>query len=312
MKKTSIKISMLVLSLGLLFTACSKKKTDTVTPDDSSQQTTTASDQSDASTESDQAINDANVVLGGSATNGRLDGNAAVIAGATIDTSGYASGTYIINYNGNNANGTRNRTGSITLHRTVAKWSVPGSVLTITFNNYKVTRVATGKSITLNGTKTVTNVSSTTHTYWNLPTDGVTSIEHKVRGSLNITFDDGTQRTWSIARHRKVLRTGALAYTLALSGDTTLNGYSNAEAWGTNRKGENFTGATTSPIVFSSSCLGEPISGVYIHEGIARTLTVTFGVNSDGTINTSTDCPYGFKLDWINEAGKTKEAIKAY
>lgn len=311
MKKTIIKISVLVLSLGLLFTAC-KKKTDTVTPDDSSQQTTTASDQSNASAESDQAVNDANVVLGGSSTNGRLDGNAAVIAGATIDTSGYANGMYVINYNGNNADGTRNRTGSITLHRTVARWSVPGSVLTITFNNYKVTRLSTGKSITLNGTKTVTNVSSASYTYWNLPMDGVTSIDHKVRGSLTITFDDGTIRAWSVARHRKVTRTNTFAYTLALSGDTSVSGFSSIESWGVNRKGENFYGSTTSPIVFSTSCYGEPISGVYVHEGIARTLTVTFGVNADGTVNTSANCPYGLKLDWINAAGTAKDLVVAY
>jgi hypothetical protein len=317
MKKTSLKISMIVLSMGLFFAAC-KKKTDTVTPDDSAQQTTTASDQSNASAESDQAVNDANIVLSGSPTNGRMAGTGAIIAGAAIDstvTGNYANGKYVITYNGNNADGTKNRTGTITLQLT-GKWSAPNSVLTITFTNYKVTRLSTGKSITLNGTKTVKNVSLIAHNYWNLPADGSTSIDHKVRGTLNITFDDGTTRSWNIARHRKVIHTTAGAYTLALSGDTAVGGYGSSnntiEAWGVNRSGENFYGEITSPLVFSTACIGELISGIYVHEGIARTLTVTFGVNSDGTVNTSTACPYGFKFDWINAAGTAKEIIKAY
>jgi hypothetical protein len=309
MKKTFVKLSIIALSFGLLFTACSKKK-DSTNPDDSNQQATTAADQSDVTTESDQSVNDANTVIGGSASNERTDGNLAIVIGASIDTTNWNSGKYIITYNGNNLNDTKKRTGTITIQRTVAKWSVPGSVLTITYNNYKVTKLSTGKSITLNGTLVVTNVSTSTNTYWTLPVNS--SIEHKIRGALTITFDDGTQRIWNIARHKTITNHGSFYYTLSIAGDTAVSSYSHVEAWGINRNGEHFYGETTSAIVYSTSCGFDPISGVYVHQGIARTLTATFGVNSDGTVNTSLTCPYGWKIDWINASGNAKEVIKAY
>jgi hypothetical protein len=309
MKKPFIKLSIIALSFGLLFTACDKKK-DSTNPDDSSQQATTASDQSNVTTESDQSINDANTTIGGSASNERTDGNIAIVIGASIDTTNWNSGKYVITYNGNNFNNTRKRTGSITIQRTVAKWSVPGSVLTITYNDYNVTRLSTGKSITLNGTLVVTNVSSSTNTYWTLPVNS--SIEHKIRGILTITFDNGTQRVWNIARHKTTTNHGSAYYTLSIAGDTAVSGYSNVEAWGINRAGENFYGETTSPIVYSTSCDLDPISGVYVHQGVARTLTATFGVNSNGTPNTGLTCPYGWKIDWINLAGNAQEVIEAY
>ncbi|HSZ25581.1 MAG TPA: hypothetical protein VK766_07690 [Cytophagaceae bacterium] len=315
MKKISVKISMLALSLGLLLNSCAKKDAE---PDDSAQQTTTASDQSNVTNESDQAVNDANTVLSGSSTNGRTDGNGPSLTGATIDSTiagNWTTGKYVITYNGNDITGTRSRSGVITLQLTNGPWSHPGCVLTITFSNYKVTRNATGKSITFNGTKTVTNVTTgnngSGYKYWNLPTDGVTSIDHTVRGSFAITFDDGTVRTWEIARHRKVTRTSNLAFDLTLSGDTSINDVANTDVWGVNRAGENFQGAITTPIVFSTSCFFEPVSGVYTLQGLKRNLTVTFGVNSDGTISTAT-CPYGFKFDWTNLSNVQKEVIHAY
>ncbi|HSZ25582.1 MAG TPA: hypothetical protein VK766_07695 [Cytophagaceae bacterium] len=312
MKKITIRISMLALSLGLLVYSCAKK-TDTTTPDDTSQQTTSASDQTNVTNESDQAVNDANTVLSGSSTNGRTDGNGPSLTGATIDSTvagNWANGKYVITYNGNDITGTRSRSGVITLQLTNGPWSKPGCVLTITFTNYKVTKNATGKSITFNGTKTVTNVTSGSgYKYWSLPVDS--SINHKVRGSFAITFDDGTVRNWEIARHRKVTRTGTYAFDLTLSGDTSINNVANTDVWGVNRAGENFQGAITTPIVFSTACLFEPISGVYTLNGLTRNLTVTFGVNSDGTISTAS-CPYGFKFDWTNLSNAAKEVVIAY
>ena len=313
MKKAFIKITTVVLSLGLLVSACSKKNdsSNSANPDETSQQTTTANDESDVSSESDEPVNDANTVMNGSSSNGRVAGNAAVIINASIDTSGWNTGIYVITYHGNNANSSRHRTGTITFHRTGNKWSEPGSMMTITFNDYKVTRLPSGKTYTLNGTLTVANVSTGTYNYWDLPSGS--SIEHKVRGSLTITFDNNTQRVWHIARHRKVTNQGASYYTLALSGDTTVHGYSNIETWGVNRAGENFYGQITSDIVFSTNCGFDATAGVFIHQGIARKLTVTYGVNSDGSVDTNTGtCPYGYKLDWVNASGTSKEVVKAY
>ncbi len=315
MKKTFIKFSVVALSLGLMLAACAKKKDSTSsspTPDNTSQQSTTAGDQSNVSAESDQALNDAQVVISGSPNNARVNVQAQPqpIYNAMVDSLNPVLGKFTITYNGLNANGTRSRTGKVTVQRTHGKWSVNGSVLTITFTNYIVTKVSTGKSITLNGTHMVTNVSNGGYTLTNLPVGS--SIDHKVRGAIILTFDDGTTRSWEIARHRKTTNQGSSVYTVAISGDTAVSGYSNVEAWGLNRNGENFYGEITSPITYNTTCGSEPISGVYVHQGIAKTLTVTYGVNSDGTVNITPNCPYGFKLDFTNLSNASKELILAY
>ena len=321
MKKTFIKSSVVALSLGLMLASCAKKKDSTSsspTPDNTSQQSTTAGDQSNVSAESDQALNDAQVVISGSPSNARIAVGGSIIAGAAIDSSNSASGKFIITYTGPNGDGSRIRTGVITVQRSVAgpKWSFPNSVLTLTFTNYKVTRKATGKSIILNGTHTITNVSSGTYTYANLYANNNDTIKHKVRGDMTLTFDDGTTRHWWIARHR-VTSCKSTVYTVAISGDTSMAGYGDpnhniVEAWGINRSGENFYGEITSPITYNTTCGSEPISGVYVHQGIAKTLTVTYGVNSDGTVNITPNCPYGFKLDFTNLSNASKELILAY
>ena len=323
MKKTFIKSSVVALSLGLMLASCAKKKDSTSsspTPDNTSQQSTTAGDQSNVSAESDQALNDAQVVISGSPNNARVDALAQLqpIYNAKVDSLDPVSGKFTITYNGNNAatGATRMRTGTITVERTNGKWSVPNSVLKLTFTNYKVTKLATGKSITLNGIHTVTNVSSSIYTYANLYANNNDTIKHKVRGDMTLTFDDGTTRHWWIARHR-VTSCKSTVYTVAISGDTSMAGYGDpnhniVEAWGTNRSGENFYGEITSPITYNTTCGSEPISGVYVHQGIAKTLTVTYGVNSDGTVNITPNCPYGFKLDFTNLSNASKELILAY
>ncbi len=214
----------------------------------------------------------------------------------------------MLTYFGKSSDSLRIRSGSITIQLDTT-WHTAGAILSITFSNYKVTNVGTGKSITFNGTHVITNVNGGTIA-------GITTnmIIHKIRGNVSITFDDGTVRSWSVARKRSYYLTSG-AYTESLTGDTTVNTYSNVTMWGINRAGENFYVSTPSPVVdyfANSSCLFKPISGQRIFY-LSHTITATYGVDANGNAETTAGtCPYGYKLNWTNASGTAKQAIVSY
>lgn len=306
MEKRLLKTSILIASLALAFVSCKNKVEET--PDDSQEQITTSSDESDVNSAVDKILEDANSLLSGSSlSGGRADG---LICGATVDSALKANGILKLTFDGSTTcvYGTRTRSGSITMSLPEGtKWSTAGAVLTITLDNYKVTRVSDGKSLTFNGTKKITNVNG--GLIRNL-SDGGASVVHKVRGNLSITFDDGTQRTWQVARLRTI-KLASSVYTVTIAGDTSVLGRNNIDVWGVNRRGNTFYGAISEPIILSSACEYHAISGTKEHKGLAREIAVVFGVDASGNVVSGT-CPYGFKITWTNAKGNTRTAVVAY
>jgi hypothetical protein len=312
MKKGIFKFSILLLSSMLVFTAC-KKKTE-VTTDDTATQTQNGSDDSNASSESDAALNDANAAIAGSMTmNGaRISALPPGVSSVSYDTTTAAAKTIVITYDGTTVINGRTRTGTLTAHiPSTTNWSTAGAVLTLTFGNLKATRVSDGKSLTLSGTKTITNVNG-----GNIKTLGIGSgsLVHKVRTTnMSLTFDDGTTKTWNVARTRTITRSGTLSFSISTTGDTTLGGHSNVAMWGTNRAGNTFYSIISTPVVWNNTACAPyfvPVSGVRVIQGLDHALTITFGVTSTGVA--ATNCPYGFKLDWVNASGVAKEVIRPY
>lgn len=308
MEKRFIKTSILLAGLALASVACTKNKIDQ-TPDDSQEQITTSSDESEVNSALDKIVEDANTLLSGSSmAGGRSDG---LICGATIDSTLKSQGIFKLLFDGNTAciYGRRFRSGSITIKLSGAeKWSDAGAVLSITLENYKVTRISDNKSLTFNGTKSITNVNGG---LVRKLSDGGASVVHKVRGNLSITFDDGTQRAWQVARKRTI-KLASSVYTVAIEGDTTILGQSNIDVWGLNRKGNSFYGAISEPIVLSSACEYHAISGAKQHKRLTREISVVFGVDASGKKVTAPECPYGFSVTWTNIKGNTRTEIVAY
>ena len=304
---------------GAIFTGCKKDKTED-NADESAIQITNGSDEARMSSETDDVADEANRVAL-AYPNFRGVGAIAIVTGnhipcnAIIDTTLKSQGKLTITYNGNNCGGNRTRTGVITLQlpynsatNTVTPWSTAGCVLTVTFVNYKVTRLSDGKSITINGTKYITNVNGGLMD----DADSFASpiVHHITSSTMQITFDDGTTRTWSIDRTRTINRTNGLT-TVTITGNSTQNGISNVSVWGVNRRGDNFTVSISTPIVLSSACDFHPISGVRVHKGVIRELTITFGVDQSGN-PVSIGCPYGYRLNWVNKNGVAKQSILSY
>jgi hypothetical protein len=217
--------------------------------------------------------------------------------------------TLTISYNGSNCSGTRTRTGTVVVSWAAGThWKDQGATVTVSIQNLKITRIRDGKSITINGTHLYTNVSG--GSLANLSKG--TPITHTITSDdMSITFDNGSKRTWHVARQRVYSYSdGVVITTSGLHTDGTNTGISE---WGTNRFGNSFATQISQPLVVAQSCLFRITSGQVVVIRPEVTTTITFGLDSTGA---ATGCPgdgsYYFKLVWEGSGGKTYTFILPY
>lgn len=295
---------LITLASGLMFlSSCNRDKDD-------SEQSENASDASRVQAESEEIVKEVNDALTGN-TNTRNRTSAGPFCNVTIDSTNAATGLLILTFNGQNCTATRTRTGTVTVQLSSPyNWSAMGSVATVTINNFRITRLSDNKAITINGTKTITNANGGRIVDLAV---GVGSVIHTIASSnMSVQFDDGTTRTWSIARNRTVtLETNG--YHVKVEGTANQGGHSQVAEWGVNRRGNTFYSTISVPVVWRiDDCPRGPISGQRILYGTVYTLNIDFGVNQDGTSYGGSGCPYGLKLSWTGRRGKTREAVLAY
>jgi hypothetical protein len=317
---------------GFLFAACNKSNSSSTSGDTSQTDLQTqADDQSRVSNETDAAFNDVTATMTsqasvtGSSVNPNLrsgvetdGGNKDTIKGSQISNATVILDTVdnphtiTITYNGKTADSLRSRTGSIVISWVAGtRWTTAGDSVTVQFENLAITRLADNKTITFNGTHIYTNVSG--GSLLSLVTAGATPITHTITSNnMSITFDDGSQRTWSFARQRVFTYNGGLL--IAESGFHTNGTLTNISEWGTNRYGNSFTAQITTPITVASGCSLQATGGVYVLTNSAGVLTLTFGLDSSGQ---ATGCPvspnvFYFQLQWAGSGGKTYTFILPY
>ncbi|MBS1920532.1 MAG: hypothetical protein JST17_09790 [Bacteroidetes bacterium] len=312
MKTKILVLAVLTFCTALIFTACQKDSSTTKTSDESTQVSTEADDQSTVSNESDDAANDAETMVEASASfSGRGYDVQSLICDATVvaDTS---SNTWSLTFTFNGSAScfdNRTRTGVIVVSMpSNTRWKNAGAAITVTFQNYKVTRKADQKSVTLNGAITCTNVSG--GLLLNLAS--LHTITHTITSTtMSITFDDGTQRTWQIAKQRTFTYDGG--YVITSTGMHTDGNTTGIAIWGTNRYGKDFTWQITQPIVVRQNCDFRVVSGQVINTRPGATATATFGLDASGN---PTSCPgtghYYMKIVWVNSNGVSATVILPY
>jgi hypothetical protein len=335
MKTKTTWFSAIVLTAAVtvagLFAACNKSNsagsstTSSTTPAQIETQTddeTQVSNEMDASiTDVNNALNTQSTVSGNTSTSyvngiqttggpsgGNLDIDYTICDGTvTMDT---ANGLrqVIITYNGNNCWGNRIRNGVVVISIPVGvRWRDTGAVVTVDFQNLKITRVRDGKTITFNGTYTYTNVTG------GLLVDLATrdSITHTITAdSVSIEFADSATRVWSVSRQRVfTYNDGVVITTTGTHSDGT---NTDVSVWGTNRYGNSFETLITQPKVIQQSCDYRLTSGQTETIRPAVTTTVTYGLDSNGD---PTSCPgtgtYYYKVVWVIN-GKTYTYIAPY
>jgi len=309
MKSRILSLPTAIFSLSLLFTSCQKEK---ITATDYYTETTLHSDdQSRFSTEIDGVANDANAALeittGFAGRNGDIQSS---ICDATIAVDTLSSPrTITITYNGSNCLGNRTRNGVILISMAQGvRWKNAGAILNVSFQNFKVTRLSDNKSITLNGTQTYTNVSG--GLLINLVT--LTTITHTITSSnMSITFDNGQQRNWQVARQRVFSFNNGIVITT--TGTQTEGTTTGVAEWGTNRFGNPFKTSVTQPLIIRQDCNFRMVSGKVAHATNLFNATVTFGLDAAGAVTT---CPgtgtYYLKIGWTGPSGLARIVILPY
>jgi len=301
MKTTNLfrTVALLLALTGFSLTSCQKDKLEEGT-NDSATITQLATDEVDVEEITNDALQDAEGVL--SYNGGDLKSTEGIPCNATIDSTSIVNDTITIyiTYDGLSCNGRRFRTGQVEIKKQVGShWGLPGASVNVKYKNFSVTKVATGKTIVLNSSTTFTNVSG--GFIYMLGNFGLTSLVHRVSGNIAVTFDNGTTRTWNVARQSTYTGTrGQLVLTI--DGFGTSGEYSNLLVWGTNRNNEEFYTRITQAVVFKEVCDGNPVSGIKVHQipAVNKSATITFGYNSNNEPVTGDECPTHYRVDWVN------------
>lgn len=290
-------------------TSCTKNATSETEPQ-SSETSMHAEDQSRVSTGTDVVIDESVAMVEGTAAiSGTIYSLHPTICDATIlyDTLN-AARTVAFTYLGTNCAGVYTRNGSVTLSiPNGVYWKNAGAVITIAYHDLKITRNSDHKSITINGSHLLTNVSG--GLLVNLATKP--NITHTVSSAnMTVTFDDSKQRTWQLAQKRVFTYNNGVVITV--TGNHTDGSNDGIMAWGTNRYGHSFTTAITQPIVIKQDCNFRITSGQMLHDGVG-TATATYGLNKDGQ---AIGCPvtdsYYCKVDWTGPAGRNYSTTFPY
>ena len=329
-----IKILLVVFSvstlLSVMSTSCAKtSSTLTSYTSDSASQIITANDELKVSYEFDQVINEAilattiSYIASGNAQsigniqsigNGNVQWNE--IPQCYIDTAQIIDSALVrLEYYGKNADGTKGRTGWVTLQLArdgsghVIPWRPPGAVMNITFQQYEVTVLATNVSIWINGTATVTNITGgQLYLPANITFPPGDSLQDKVSGNISFTYNDNSgvivTYPWNFD-HIRTFNMQNSVLTSTIRGDTAISGLNNISTSGTTRLSYPFYTQITKPVVQSISSayiLSNPLSGEKVINGIPEPITIDYGVNSSG--NVVQNNPYGYKMTWTHGGGQ--------
>lgn len=309
MKKFTRLMAIAVLGT-LLFAGCQKDKSNStdVNQDEFTQQ---SDDQAKFTTDVDNVSDDINAAMETSPTLMGRGSNVTGICGATVTIDSISNPrTVTIVYNGPDCSGLRTRTGTIVASiPSNVKWKDAGAVLTVTITNLKITRVADGKYITVNGTHTITNVTG--GRLRDLPTLG--TIVHTISSNnMTVKFDTSSQqRSWSIAKQRTFTYNNGVV--ISTTGTGTVAGISGVSEWGTNRFGSTFVTSIQQPLVVKQDCNFRLTSGQVKHDLLGRSLTATFGLDATGAATTCPgNNPYYMKLTWVGPNGQSYSVIRPY
>lgn len=296
--KTShlFRMTMLVLAAAALtLTGCKKDKNNNSNYDTSSIQQL-AVDESNFESAMDETMNDVDQYL----SSGNLKSTDNLPCNATVDSTSVVNDTITIHitYNGLNCAGTIFRTGQVVIRKAVGThWYQQGATVAIRHINFSMTRVATNKTIVINSVKVHKNVSG--GVIWQLG-NNLTSLVHRTWGHATVTLQDGTTKSWSVARQKTYTGTPPGNLVLTIDGFGSADGFDNLVVWGTNRQGEAFYTQVIEPVVHRQVCGWDPCTGVRKHQipADSKSATMTFGYDAQNQPVTGTDCPAKFKVDW--------------
>ena len=324
--KTSKIILFSAFSLLTILSACKKEEKEDAAELDSNVSQFNR-DANDYKAESDQVDNDINNSLSEIPAFGRLTSASTVstilsspLCGVIIDSSQIANKILFYNFDGVTPcfSPSRVRSGQIKVELTGGtRWSDVGAVLTLTYIDFKVTRLSNSKSIQFNGIKTLKNINGNDWLGFLLSS---ATLKYQERAlNIDVVFDNNQSAVWNSARITEWSLIPAVSnpnipyahIQFKAIGDTTLNGHTSVDSWGVNRFGSAFTTYYNSSVVSNTYCgLWRFNSGELAHIVNGNTFTLTLGVDQGGN-PTPYACAYGYKVAW-NVNGNSNNVILSY
>ncbi len=306
--KTShlFKLSMiLVAAYALTFAGCKKDPIDPVPdPNGSTSVQQISQDDNHLQKISDDINLDVEIMM----TGGTLKSTNWLPCNATIDSTNVVNDTitYYITYDGLNCPQTLYRTGKVEVSKHVGtQWYMPNATVMIKIVNLQVTHVNNNKTIVINGVKRHQNVTGGLLIQLGF---GINTIVHKTHGFMTVNFDDGSNRTWNVARRCLYngtfnINTGTFdQLTIGVDGFGQVGGYSDLVTWGLARNGDQFYISVPQPVHYPLSCGFDPVNGIQTIDIPSKNkgATITYGFDSNNQPVVPPACPTKYKVDWYH------------
>lgn len=272
--------------LALMFSSCKKENSNTTSED----AVTSAGDVASISAGVDATGADAVAAETGVGAAGQASGKvesygphnpwATICGSTTVDNGTAPNKTITITYDGTTKCHGLIRSGIVTIDNLSGiDWNKANAQLTLTYHDLKITDVSTGDYHILNGTHVITNMTG--GTFWKVVAQEVpsgTTVTHKnVSTNMQVTFSDGTTRSYSFDRMRSWNLTNMVIT------ETTFADGNNYLEQGVGRNGKDFTDQITSPIIDNNYCQWNPYTGTVVHAVTDMGPTTTmYGTDSQG------------------------------
>lgn len=288
----------LVAAFALTFSGCQK---DPVDPAPDGNGSTSVQQISQDDTHLQKIDDDINLDIEVMMTGGGLKSTDWLPCNATIDSANIVNDTitYYITYHGLNCPETVYRTGKVEVSKHVGtQWYMPGATVLVKTINLQVTRVASQKTIVINGVKTHKNVTGGLLVQLGY---GINTIVHKTHGFMTVNFEDGSNRTWNIAR--RIIYTGTLgSFVMGVEGFGQVGNYTGLVTWGVGRNGDQFYNSVSQTVHYVQACNFDPVDGIQSIDIPSKNkgATMTFGFDSNNQPVVPPACPTKFKLDWYH------------
>ena len=290
----------------LVFTGCKKEETIEEPPDQNGSTTIQQLTRDDNNLQ--KIDDDVNLDIERMLTGGNLKATTWVPCNATVDSTSVINDTitYFITYNGLNCAQTLYRTGKVEVKRHVnTHWFMPEATVMVKIINFNVTVVANGNHILINGVKTHRNVTGGLLVHLGTAID---HIVHKTHGFMTVNFDDGTNRTWNIARRIiyngtfDIFQGGFTQLIIGIDGFGTAGEYVNLVTWGVARNGDQFYISVPETVHYPMSCNFNPVNGIQSIDipSADKGATITYGFDSNNQPVTPPECPTKYKVDWYD------------
>lgn len=328
MNAMNYKIYSIAVALAVLMTACKKEKEDitkAIEPD--AQTINQVDDNNQLKEEDDAASNELRDAIDkiSSFSGARIASDSVKIwCGCSVDSININQKELVFQFDGTTYCGSPRRVRSGKIRVKLVKgqfWKQEGAVLGVTFDNFKITRFEPTRSWTFNGYKTISNVFGSGYLRWFGFNSGNDSLSFKERArNISVSYlpanaSSPFQLQYSLARRTTWYRKqkgGALRTFFRADGDTSFNGLTKVDSWGTNRFGNTFTNNFVTPWISDELCgFRQPNSGELVHKAGGNTVSILLGVNPSGNISAD-QCAYGWKLKWTISSGATGEKVFVY